>query len=692
MNLIEEALSLAEEAKANGDDATAEEMLGYAERLFAQQQKTPEQRIASQEAARGGAPVDMSIPKLEEPLTATNVAGMTLAIPDAAATLGVNALGATVGGFGGAARYLGERLSGTPNQDALNAAEQVQQQLQFSKDPWNKGSEYLMKPFEVLGQVPEALGRGVGNFTQDVALATGAENPAEIGMLGYGLTQAAFAPMRSLGALTGKIANAPAGKGMLARDVVSPAQSLLTPEGTAIRDTMVSRGIEPLRAEVLQTDKAAWKALNEQLKSDNPVSSRHAEANKRLPEIIREQYKDVQAYETAPVNIALRNVPENIALSADSIISKAYDDAKRSANGSRIQILPDELINKSVNMLDGGDQVSSAAKDVNLALKSIGVDNFKNPKKLTIAEAETLRQDINRLIANAPSKQYRYAAKELKSELDNVVDRDAGGQYFADARQAVIDYHALVGKKPRNKFDTNDNDSVIEKIISNETDNTKIIDSIINSRSDDFNQVMDFYTNKSGESGKAAWNNLKGNYLNTALENSLSGKEVGNPIFNVDKFESQIKKLKNQGRYESMYDEAERAAINDVIKIGKARKSETRVGVGEGVSSAGVIENSIVGSIGRMLSRYAAGAEAVGRLKDFIGSTKSSAKIREQLDYNPMRPEVRKTTTENIAENVVPIGYLDAQAQAENERVKRIMEQRELLNKQSKRIEEGLGK
>ena len=148
----------------------------------------------------------------------------------------------------------------------------------------------------------------------------------------------------------------------------------------------------------------------------------------------------------------------------------------------------------------------------------------------------------------------------------------------------------MVRRQKRDMRDKSKN-SLIEDILYNKVKQEKILDRILKAPDEDFVNVKDFYLNRSGPAGVQAWQNLKGQVFDDALAKATKGKTEGGGVeFNGETFKKQFANLSRTKKYEELFNEAERALIDDLAEISFLRKAKFGSGQGKGPTAHAVAE------------------------------------------------------------------------------------------------------
>jgi hypothetical protein len=107
--------------------------------------------------------------------------------------------------------------------------------------------------------------------------------------------------------------------------------------------------------------------------------------------------------------------------------------------------------------------------------------------------------------------------------------------------------------------------------------------------------MKQFLLEDGGEQGIQAWKNIQASTINEALEKATKfGKaEGGQAIFNVNKFRDFFSALKKTDKFNTLFDQAEKELIDDIIEIGTLRLPKSSVALGGGPTQIGVAVESV---------------------------------------------------------------------------------------------------
>jgi len=414
-------------------------------------------------------------------------------------------------------------------------------------------------------------------------------------------------------------------------------------------NTFKRREVQPTQANVTQNPDD-WRDQQDFLKSSGDVNEIVTHQDRRLAELARQGKAQVGPIETevVGVNQSLFDTVNDIAETYDNAVSDAYRSARESSPDAK-NIKLDGFMNKLKQ--SAGDEGASGniISSIKGELKNRGVGSgWRAEGRIDVDSAEKIRQKLNQLYANTSTtglgKEIIY---ELKEALDNDVADIVGEDIFLDARMAKQKFHEVLSRDKVNKWEKN-SDSLVNKILTGRVDSDKIYDQVLKSSPQDFDDLKHFYLNRSGDAGINAWNNLKGQVFQTALDKATSGAQRGDATgavvsqFNGRAFENYFKPLRTRSaskkkgdketRFDSMFSPDERELIDDIIEISRLRRPNPSNPQGSGPSGfqlKRVVDNVIKGTADKVpvLGGYIE--------KRGIDKAQSSAKASEEAFAYP---------------------------------------------------------
>lgn len=405
---------------------------------------------------------------------------------------------------------------------------------------------------------------------------------------------------------------------------------VLTAEQAERFNLFKSRGVEPTRADVIQSTDLSVQQQSA-LKRTGPVSDRISEQNQSLINAVDSGIEKIGPATTTvqDTNASVFNVVDNVVNIFDDTVNKAYAAAKIESRGQ--PLVSFDNFTKAISDNRGKERISGGVisairqtlknkglikKGVNIAINKRGKRvSGKDIKKLTVQEAEEIRQELNSLFSGS-TPQGKKLIRDLKNALDTDVAESIGEDLFIDARLAKVRFQDLIERGKRNKFDKTKG-GFLEDVIDNKIPEEKILSKLLIGRDDDFIKFKKFLTQDAGESGINAFNNIKAQVLRNALDKAIgtAGKtEGGQRVFNARLFKNEFNKLKATKKFEELFNPDERKLIEDIIEIGQLRVPLSSAQSGKGPTELAVKE------LGQVFVRKipVIGEKAIGLLDDLI--------------------------------------------------------------------------
>jgi len=438
---------------------------------------------------------------------------------------------------------------------------------------------------------------------------------------------------------------------------------VLTPEQAKNFNLFAKRNVPPLRANVTQSTDD-FRQLQDSIKRSGAVSERVAEQDEQLFKIARDGIENIgpTTQDIVETNSSLFKVIDGRVSELDNIVFEAYSKARDVAKGQPRVTL--DNLSKAISDSRGSENISggviSAVRGVlkNKGALRTGSDidiNKRGPRitgedtrKLTVTEAEEIRQNLNRFYESA-SPEGRRIIRELKNALDDDVASAVGEDIFKDARQAKINMQAVIERGRRNKFDKTKG-SFLEDVIDNKIPEEKIIPRLLTGRDDDFTAFKRFLLNDAGPEGIQSFNNIKAQVLRDALDKAITqGKgEGGQAIFSGAGFRNALKGIKQTKKYNELFNADERELIDDIIEISRLRVPNRSVAQGSGPSGFAIqqAKNEINRAIFKQIPLIGEKAQAIA------DAITASSNARRQLDpLRETRKVVETTGAQKFAQN-----------------------------------------
>ena len=435
-------------------------------------------------------------------------------------------------------------------------------------------------------------------------------------------------------------------QGLIRQSLVD--ESILTPEQAQRFNLFSRRGVAPIRADVTQKT-SDFLEKQSALKRSGPVAERVAQQDTEIGEAVAKGIDNINGFTTNALETSgsAFRVVDDVVKSLDDAVGVAYNAAREASRGQPLVTL--DKFAKAISDNRGSEEatggVVSFARQIlkNKGLVKVGNEidiNKRGPrtqgnqlKKLTVSEAEEIRQGLNSL-HDSVSPMGRRLIHDLKNSIDDDVERIVGADLFEDARGAKTFFHKTIEKARRNKFDRS-SCSFLEDVIYNKIPEEKIFPKLMTARDDDFLKFRDFLD--SSESGQQAWKNIKAQALRDALDKALGtmGKgEGGRQVWNARSFKNAFNNIRKTKKYEALFNADERALIDDISEIGRLRVPPSLVQQGKGPTEVAV--DQLRGKILRAVPWVGDGAQD---LLDAIATRKTDMRV-----LNPAKETVKQLT------------------------------------------------
>jgi len=383
--------------------------------------------------------------------------------------------------------------------------------------------------------------------------------------------------------------------------------NILTVEQAERFNLFARRNVPALKADVTRktTD-----SVNQQesLKKTGAVSETVAAQDKRLIQLTEEQIDKIgpAASDLSGANASVFAAVDDLVTELDNAVGAAYRQAQTQAVGqprvSLENLLEAIKNNRGRESFTGGviSNTVQTLRNKGLFKKGKDIDINKRgsrkaeTKKLTVKEAEEIRQDLNAAFADA-NPAGRRLIRELKDALDDDVARAVGEDIFVDARAAKVKMQSIIERQRRDKRDIRKG-SFLEDVINNKIEAPQIITKLLQpgTRVDDFLKFKQFLTEEAGELGKQAWLDIKAEVLREALTKATSTqiiREGGQLTFNIGKFRTALKPIRSgrgKQKFNELFSPAERQLISDIESIGNLRLPIDKTISGEGPTALAV--------------------------------------------------------------------------------------------------------
>lgn len=414
-------------------------------------------------------------------------------------------------------------------------------------------------------------------------------------------------------------------------------EGVLTPEQGRRFNLFKRYGMEPTRANVTRSTDD-WREVQEGVKRGGRIADTVSAQDARLAELGDEAIERIGPLteDAASTNASVYGVVQRVADDADQKVSAAYTAAREAATDGEV-VQPKSLIdvlkrNAGRENITGG--VVSAARQ---ELRNRGL--LKGERAISVDESEEIRQVFNSFFDSA-KPQGRALIRELKEALDDDVAAAVGEDVFTEARAARRELARIFGRDKANKFDRSKG-KLLEQILDGTLPENRIMPKILSDSLDnrDLVKMKGFLTEDAGPEGAQAWLNLKGQVLRDAIQRATGTQargEGGQVVFNSNKFQNAISKLKRSGKHDLLFNSSEQAFIDDLIELGELRIPNRAVAQGRGPSAFAVDEakGAIVDSIVDLVpggQKVSSIIDAVKAGRSEVGQTSPARQTEEFL-------------------------------------------------------------
>jgi len=381
------------------------------------------------------------------------------------------------------------------------------------------------------------------------------------------------------------------------------AEMQFTPEMVENYNVFVQYGITPTRANVTQSidDKSDQK---DALKRTGPVAERVAEQQRRQRKIFEER-RDALAEDGDGTDIRTGEIVfkaiDDFADAAENSINAAYDVARNrgAIEGRAITLEPLAIAVKSQMGKDRQSGGVVSAVETELLNEGILIRNADGKvvpnqglaRNITVDQAESIRKYLNRLFDSSKGNKGATDLINLfKRLIDESVENAVGKDIFKEARRLNTQYKKTIERTRKSRRDKS-RANLLEKILTSTVEPDKVVSRLEQAGIDDFKGVMNFLrSDESGAIGTQALQNIKASFFRKLLEASTKqGSTVmGEPDITFVPMQKFVNKLKQNGKYELIFDEAERKFITDMLRVSKARATDRLIASGDGPSGFAV--------------------------------------------------------------------------------------------------------
>lgn len=407
---------------------------------------------------------------------------------------------------------------------------------------------------------------------------------------------------------------------------------VLTPRQMEMYNTFGRTGVTPLRADITQSIDD-FRAVQDAQKYSGKVADVRAQQEGQLLQAAEKAKQmtggtAIEGRGTGEAGARIFNVMDNVVQQYDDAVGNAYRAAKElSPIGKNIK--PEGLAsvvrqNMWKDKTAGAGGVPSAMRNLMKELGIIG-KGFEVQGKIDANTAERLRQELNAMYKSAPPDG-RMIIKEMKDALDDDVISVVGDNVFKEARQSKIAYHKLI-EREKGKRDVT-RGSFVEDIVYGKIPPEQIPSKLKTASYADKVKFKKFLLEDAGDAGKEAWNDMRAQVVQDAIEKALAGSgkaEGGVRKFQGKKFRDNVYNslsTSDMRQVDLFFNKDERQLIDDIGAVFEARLPQQQVYMGSGATGAAVEM-----ALGRMGT---AGEVAKGAQK-LYGMLLNRANINQQV-------------------------------------------------------------
>jgi hypothetical protein len=377
-----------------------------------------------------------------------------------------------------------------------------------------------------------------------------------------------------------------------------------TPDQLTLYNTFLRQGIQPTRANVTaSTDD--MRMQQDAIKRDSVVTEVVASQAQKIANRLDEQFDKAtdpdanivpEGYAIDGTDIStgsnIFRAADNFAQKSEDAINEAYKIARQNAQEGAV-VDPSPLVT-AVRATVGTDRANMGVPTaIQNELVQMGIlkknknGDFEVARLITVEEAENIRKYINTFYKD--KRDARPTMRSYKDALDSAVARATGEDIFVEARRLKTEYQQAIEKTKKNSRDKSRNNLVTD-IIESKIDEDKIYKKIDNATISDFRNFKNFMLEFGGDEGRAALQSLKASYWKKMLDSiQLSGTKVGGVAdISYPKLKNFVNKLKQNGKFNLLFDQAEQRLINDLLAITESRVMDTSVRSGGGPSGSAI--------------------------------------------------------------------------------------------------------
>lgn len=275
--------------------------------------------------------------------------------------------------------------------------------------------------------------------------------------------------------------------------------------------------------------------------------------------------------------------------------------------------------------------------------------NIKNTgRKLSVAEAESLRIDMNSLF-NSITPFGRDKLRGLKSALDDDVLSAAGEDFFKQGRSAKAAFEERLKRAKISKFD-NRKANLVKDVLENKISPDNFVNDVVNSkkwRASDLEQLKKFTTDNGAD--LAPWDDLRAETLDSIKNAAFKGPEdaAGNRALSRDGLQRALQKIGTE-KLKVLFEPEELKFLRDVMNVSRLREPVRGTALGKGPSAQAI----------QSLENRVRNLPLVGSLIDFIDF---DAAGRAVIKSNPAKQIRQRSNLEKVIPGAVSVPLISTQ-------------------------------
>jgi hypothetical protein len=389
---------------------------------------------------------------------------------------------------------------------------------------------------------------------------------------------------------------------------------VLTPEQAKTFNLFRSQGVNPTRANLTQTADD-WQLQQSSIKNSGPLRTAVDQQDVALASR-GQQLADATGgtpgdlYSTGQ---SIHSAVSRRALDEDQMINGLYRMARDRASDSSV-VGVNSTVTKLREVAQQDTLSGGAVSAIKGELQRRGLMNNKwRPQgRMTVEQAEEIRQVMNQFYGNTQNPQAREVIKTLKSALDDDVFRATGDDLFKEARAARAQFSRNIERSRVNKFDKSQK-SLVQDILDNKINPEQVFERVVVQRGygvDDLRGLRNYLTNGTPEQvaqGQQALNDMRRQAIDFMFDRATSGAgrtEVG-VAFNGTGFRKAMDQIGSR-KLEVLFTPDEMRSLAAVRSITEARIPVTMTQQGRGPTEVAMeaLQRELPGPISKIQNLF----------------------------------------------------------------------------------------